>query len=267
MTTKKRVGRSTSHTPLKHKFLNAELGRIVGVLQKRIPAVFAVEPIIIVDYCAGDGEESVESPDSSPAIIVKHSHFKDLKSEVYLCEKSPHTFKLLQDNYGSLATCLNIDSSEFNLTEKLTVPNQAVFLFADPNNVEQLPVNDNFINALTPTTTMLLTLGCNVGGLKRLTEEGRRKWFDKVIPILKLSPKWHDVQLIVLNNDNSQWAYLLTTPTKWQHETIYKLQKIGDKEWIQGVSIYSRNLDGEKIFVNALKQLFLTKKENSCETI
>jgi len=166
------VGKS-SRTPFKHWIINAELGRLAGVFShgsNKVPV--KANPFVIYDLCAGDG---ANKDNSSPSIILKHTNFmrkNRVNVDVNLFEKSTNTFESLYLNFdGNDFNLVNKDSSDFILNAK---QNQASFILVDPNNISDLPVSEKMVNSFNAGTTFVITLGCNVGGLKRLDIEERR---------------------------------------------------------------------------------------------
>jgi hypothetical protein len=139
--------------------------------------------------------------------------------------------------------------------------NDSVFIYADPNNIDQLPITPDLMKGLTPYTLFLITLGCNVGGLKRVDREHRSKWFFIAAMIRQSLSPFHDLGLIALNNDSSQWAYLVVIPQKWSGSYLQSVEKIGNKMWTGGVSTLSMMRDGDASLIKKFTSLFLTNEE------
>ena len=262
---KKQVGRS-SRTPFKHWILNAELGRLMGIFAsrkavKKVP-VYA-DPFVIVDLCAGDGVTTDEFGTCSPAVILKHTEWgrnHNVSVDVTMIEKSANTFESLASSVNSNGILLlNSDANDFVLQVR---SNQACFINADPNHINDLPISDELIDSFTPATTFLITLGCNVGGLKRLPISERMKWFDLVERITGNIPSWHDALLVRLIKDDKQWAYLLRLPSAWTNRTACRLRDIAETMWPKGVSITSLKYMPDE-FAKELDILFKTKEERS----
>ena len=256
-----KVGSSTSRTPFKHWILNLILGQQVGVLalnSNKVPCT--AEPFLIVDMCAGDGEKSVYDEHSSPSIIINHSNFRGIETELVFIEKDEFTYNTLCKNVVAKDNIklLNMDANNFVVTP--AYHNQTMFINCDPNSINQLPISENFMCSLTPYTSMIITLGCNVGGLKRLTLEQRKPWFDYVSLVRAYTTRHHDLILCSLIKDKAQWAYLIKIPTVWKNNAINSIVKKGNKMFDNGVRVSS--LDSDSIeFDDHIKQLFLTKKE------
>jgi hypothetical protein len=93
---------------------------------------------------------------------------------------------------------------------------ESLFFCNDPNHIADWALPPAFLHNCPRFTTSLSTLGCNVGGLKRMRLEERMKWFDIVQQICtSIVREWHDAALLSVNN-NSQWAYLITVPAVWR---------------------------------------------------
>jgi hypothetical protein len=107
---------------------------------------------------------------------------------------------------------------------------------------------------------MLATLGCNVGGLKRLSLEDRAGWFDYVRAIVNDMPTYHDALLIALDGDSAQWAYLLRLPCKWSGITQNAIHTTGAKFSDYPLSVASFR-DSRAEFDSLQIRLFLTKVE------
>jgi hypothetical protein len=266
-----RVGRS-SRTPLKHWVLDTHLGKIVGVLSsgnRDVPA--RCTPFLCVDLCAGDGDES-EGHQSSPGIITGHCEWlagrgKPVRS-VFI-ERHSNTFEVLERNvdvsrFKHQCELICGDAREFRVNP--TSPDQAIFVNCDPNAISDMPLAEEFARSLTRTTTMTTTLGCNVGGLKKLTLEKRRPWYDYMQIMVDIMPPWHDAILVSLIRDAAQWAYFTRLPSKWVPDNgkrkgqLSQLVTKGNAMWPNGVEVASLRLQPEK-FRDMVNRLFLTKGE------
>lgn len=257
----KTVGTS-ERTIGKHTLLNRILGREVGIIamDKARPSFLAKE-FTILDLCAGSGTPSPFSGESSTSIIEKHvKHLQrfNVKNNIMFCEKDPATFAKLKQSYPEWA--INIDSNEIKEIPFEISKNSAVFIQCDPNNVNQICISQELLEKTTSFTTILITMGCNVCGLKMLSFEKRKSWYEKLAQILHYMPSWYDAILVRLLGDKAQWAYLIIGPKKWVKDGIYHkdIQK-AFKYWQSGIetAIYSNFED----FYNLQNILFLTKKE------
>jgi len=259
------VGKS-SRTPFKHWVLNAHLGKIAGVLSTRssdVPA--SPTPFLCVDLCAGDGTQS-DSHQCSPAIINRHCswlHARGINCSAVFIEHNANTFDMLQrniipQNHPHRIELIHGDAREYRVEP--TCKNQAIFVNCDPNAISNMPLADEFAESLTPTTTMTMTLGCNVDGLKRLSREKREEWFEYADRVIRNMPTWHDAIAVRLIRDASQWAYLTRLPRKWAHRQAVELRNKGNSLWPNGVEVAIRSESGSG-FVDLLTRLFLTEKE------
>ena len=262
MVTQTTVGRSSSRTPFKHWILDSELGRICGVLSTGKVHAMAC-PFHVVDLCAGDGHVSSESRKSSPEIITRHCKWmltKCLETKATLIERGDLTYRELLKNtpdFGWLER-LNMDARQYELPR--THKHQAMFIHADPNTIADWPVTKQLLESMSETTTMLATLGCNVGGLKRLDVGDRLEWYGHVQQCMDAMPRYHDLILVELVNDASQWAYLLRLPAAWAVDTMYRLETQGKNYAKFALSMASVRLT-PAAFREMEDRLFLTKKE------
>jgi len=253
---------TSSRTPFKHWVLDTELGRICGVLSTG--KVHAKDcPFHVIDLCAGDGHKADAASQPSPAIIEKHCRWarsRNLSVKATLIEQSVITFSKLCQNTNDWLWMekLNMDARDWKLVPR--DKHQAVFIHADPNTISDWPITKELLSVMPETTTMLATLGCNVGGLKRLSLEDRLPWFDHVNGCLNAMPRYHDAILIELVRDASQWAYLLRLPHVWTNDTITRLVKQGGNYTNYELNIASirNSRDG---FEAMQIRLFLTKSE------
>lgn len=250
----------SSRTPLKHFILNAALGQVVGALSTG--RSYAKLPLLVVDLCAGDGLNHM-GDQCSPRIIQKHINFHRLngRAEAILIEKSRNIFSSLKNQLpdNNNIQLINGDAKDFvlpSLSHK-----QAVFIHIDPNSLADWPVGSGLIQTLNETTTFVATLGCNVGGLKRLDFfKHRAQWYDHINELTSDIPSWHDVQIHVLNRDKAQWAYVVRIPKKWSEKAMYNITKKGNELWPNGLSSASLNQD-RPYFEELIDRLFLTAKE------
>lgn len=260
------VGRS-SRTPVKHFLLNALVGKIVGVLSSGKSPCKA-NPFYAVDLCGGDGFEPEDgSHEASPHILFKHCNWIRAKHGKESCldiiEKQVFTFEKLSENCSYMmphgwVKLINSDASEFVL--KGIHRNQAVFIHCDPNSVADMPLTQPMIESWNDYTTYLVTLGCNVGGLKRATLAERLEWKQYVDSLCSVLPKHHDAILFWLNRDAAKWAYLASIPKVWSESFATFAVSNTTKHWPKGVHAASFRNE-EKQFSDALQDLFLTKKE------
>lgn len=161
---------TSDHTPYKHWLLNAVLGQVVGVLSTRSRVVPASLPHLAIDLCAGHGHgDSMVGGQSSPEIFLKHQDFlahrvgRDNAISVF-AEREEYTCNFLRDRISALAPfssyeVMQMDSREFVLAPEKQ--DQAIFLHIDPNTIATCPLTTRLIESMTPTTIMLMTLGCN----------------------------------------------------------------------------------------------------------
>lgn len=256
---------ASDRTRGKHALLNKIVGREIGVLASRSSTVRFIYPrYTMIDLCAGDGSPTAHSDLSSPKILTHHgltAKSKGLECELVLVERNENTFSLLEQQDWidrTFTTLHNIDCREefpgLELHRK-----QAVFVHADPNHVKDWPISQRLLNQLPPYSTFLITLGCNVGGLKRLSPEERTTWFEQVEQYLSFLPSFHDAALISLLGDASQWAYLVSGPSCWRKNYEGDVQK-AFKYWTSGFEMAWLRQD-EPTFRQIERRLFLRRAE------
>lgn len=261
------VGRS-SRTPIKHYLLNAMVGKVCGVIALDRPSVpcriTSQQPMVMVDLCGGDGLKT-DDHDASPLIMYHHCQGlakKGKAATLEVIEKMPNTFEQLEQNCRHMSpeivTLTHGDSSEYRLP--MLAETQAAFVHCDPNTVDQIPLSRPFVAGFNRYTTYLVTLGCNVGGLKMTTADKRSRWFDYVEMVTEVLPRHHDAVLFWLNSDAAQWAYLLSIPKVWSVDFTAQAVSHTSEHWSHGVSAVSYRAD-RKGFADQVKKLFLTKEE------
>lgn len=261
------VGRSSSRTPFKHWILNTELGRLCGIFANPSAAASVpakADPFCVIDLCAGDGHCD-NGANSSPSIITRHLGWasqRGVQVDAHLIEKNAGTFEVLCGNIARQPwlSLTHADAREWVSPE--FHKKQAVFIHSDPNHIHDWPVTPDLIAGMSETTTMLATLGCNVGGLKMMSRDQRMCWYDHVAMCVNAMPSYHDAVLVSLDGDSSQWAYLLRVPSKWSASTCAKILSTGRQfsKWdFRMASFRSSRND----FENMQHHLFLTTKERA----
>jgi hypothetical protein len=72
----------------------------------------------------------------------------------------------------------------------------------------------------------------------------------------------HDIILVWLVRDASQWAYLAAVPSVWAADTLASSVKAGNKLWApNGVDALSLRIHGRQAINDKFKELFLTANE------
>jgi hypothetical protein len=262
------TGRS-NRTPAKHYLLSAAVGKVCGVLSlnsNKVPCrSSSLSPFICVDLCGGDGLKN-DNHDASPRILYHHCNRlreRGKHAELTVIEKQVNTFGDLKSNCSDMIDSgfvdfINADARDYRLP--MLSKDQAAFIHCDPNNVDQTPLTSDFVRGFNPFTTYLVTLGCNVGGLKRIAANERSSWFYYVDILVNSLPRHHDALLFWLNNDSAQWAYLLSFPKVWAGDFLASSVKATSKLWdkgVSGLSYRNQRLD----FNDRVKRLFLTGEE------
>ncbi len=261
------VGKS-SRTPYKHWLYSSMLGKMIGAASTgKSPCNGTIK---VLDMCAGDGvETNGDALSSSPAIACHHitSVFHNshrVQRSAFLYERELLTFEKLHNRFGSKEqmTLRNLDSKGVTTAHIDARPGDGVFVYADPNSVSTLPVTEELIESFTDTTLFLMTLGCNVGGVKRLGVNERVGWMDVVMMTVENMRPWHDIHILSLNRDDSQWAYLAAWPRKWSDDFLQSSIRKGNQLWPNGVSAFSAR-NQERQFRSKIEELFYTQKELS----
>lgn len=266
------VGKS-GVTPCKHDLLYKLLGREVGTLEAN---KLGIADYLIVDLTAGDGVPYTGKEfckGCSPGIILHHAKYLATKTyvsaHVLLLEKQEATCLELVANIKSQpdSNCdisLNVfcrDSKSWDFSES---PADAAFLYNDPNHIENWCLTPKMLASAPKFTTSLSTLGCNVGGMKRLDLDKRELWFDRINMVTSsIVQPWHDACLFSVGGAD-QWAYLVTAPTKWRDritsECLAAASKMEGREADPQIAWFKQD---SAAFLALQQYLFLTKAENA----
>lgn len=267
------VGKSEGRTPGKHSLLNAVLGKQAGAFVK---SKWMNQPFVIIDLCAGDGVNTEESGLCSPQIITKHSRWicsqfnSGDASIVILVEKDTGTFDILRNAYED-SKCILIkgNSNDDAVVSQIAsvfdgIPDSSncpVFIHHDPNSVTNWCLRKEYLELSRLVTTMV-TMGCNVSGIKRLGLEERKQWFDN-FNVLKHQVKSTngrlDLCLSALRGDCSNWAYSLSAPSVWRDD-MTSAMATAFRRWANGIELEWMNCSPIQ-FDKLTHKLFLTKKE------
>lgn len=247
------VGKS-SRTPGKHAALDKYLGKQAGVISYSFPN----RSVWFIDCTAGDGQAEDFDRHTSPGILLRHADWlreKNIDVHVQLYERSERNANLLTDIVGDRAQVIQSSSEQM---EPKWNPGDVVFISNDPNTISDwaLPYALRYAPELT---TVFSTLGCNVGGLKRLPIDQRQQWYQHLSAQAQLLKHWHDMMLVSLVGDASQWAYCVNSPARWRQELSGIFRSAFDAA---GYSTESNWLKKDRVsFVDHVDRLFLTKEE------
>ncbi len=261
------VGHS-ARTKCKHLLLEMLLEKELVSIARSYLKTRILPQYILMDLCAGSGDRSSYSGQSSPIIMSKyHSMFRDVfhaEASLILVERDTKTFIELKNNVrreGMSAILLNTDAREIARVPVLTNKDSAMFIHADPNHLQDWPLSNDLLLSSPSRTTILATLGCNISGMKRMSPEARSKWFWWIDMVLQWIPKDYDASLITLRRDRGQWAYLIVCPTNW-HNGDRDAEWIHDafEPWKHGIDVYYHRFNPVG-FSQAVSKLFLTKRE------
>jgi len=281
-------------TPVKHFVLNRLLGREIGVLSR---GVLPVKEYLLYDLTAGDGvpyvsteqtdfsAEKAFSDGCSPGIFLRHvdwlANSGRIPVQLTSCEKQAITHAELVKNTNKWLTANEwtqisrgvhekglskiryLHTNSQDLKPPLINRRAACFIYNDPNHIEDWSLTPELISNFPKFTTSLSTLGCNVGGLKRIEEVKRRDWFMRVEILCKsLLQNWHDACLFSVGGAD-QWAYLITAPTKWRDEITTECLKAArklEKKITAPPQVVWRKQD-PTAFYELQRFLFLTRDE------
>ena len=266
----------------------------MGVLSRGTPKV---KEVLLYDLTAGDGlpyafsEQNELLPQNtfgngcSPGIFLRHVDWlvqgNELTVQLTGCEKQAVTHSELIKNTSRWLAANNWKESSRGVhvkglglvrylhvnSEKLHPPlihrNASCFIYNDPNHIEDWSLTPDFVRNCPKFTTSLSTLGCNVGGLKRIEEGKRREWFTRVeILCDSLLQNWHDACLFSLGGAD-QWAYLITAPSKWRDditaECLQAARKLQKKITVPPQVIWRKQHPAA--FYELQRFLFLTRDE------
>lgn len=252
-----RVGQS-GRTLWKHTLLNAVIGGEMGAFNY----LGAGRSYTMLDLCAGDGRPADASGESSPGILLRHRDLARRNGSdvrVVLVERNASTFATLEQEHPGADHLIHGDSREPGTVPVLWRPSDYVFVHNDPNSIADFALAPELVAALPRFTTTLSTLGCNVGGLKRLPLSERQGWYEHVNTVTRTMGYWHDAMLVRVDRDDAQWAYLLTWPAKWRHRANLRVAAA-----FRGVEVDVAWARQEPhLFAAVCDLLFLQKKERS----
>lgn len=267
------VGKS-GVTPCKHDLLCKLLGREAGTLKAN---KLGLGTYMIVDLTAGDavpytGKEFRKG--CSPGIILHNANFvakeTRVSPSVLLLEKQHGTWLDLlaniernyEQNEDVMVNALCVDSKSYDFHELNSA--DAVFLYNDPNHIEDWCLTPEILSKAPKFTTSLSTLGCNVGGMKRLDLNKRKLWFDRINMVTSsIVRSWHDACLLSVGGAD-QWAYLITTPAKWRDSVtsncLAAASQMQGREADPQIAWFKQD---PAAFLALQQYLFLTKAENA----
>lgn len=249
-------------TPGKHAALNAFLGKCAGVASTpKFRQMANGGTFHVIDCTAGDGQSSDFSKATSPGIVCRHLEFlrsRSLPCKAEFYERSQSSAALLKKAVKDWPV-INDDAENLLPT---WAANDVLFVVNDPNTINdwKLPAA---LRTAPKLTTVFSTLGCNVGGLKRLKQEDRMHWYRHVEDQLQLLQTWHDALIVTLDGDKSQWAYLVNAPAKdgWPQDLEVAFSKaFADTGHDLRMAWFKTQ---KPAFKDILDDLFMTRKERT----
>lgn len=247
--TKGAVGKSYRSVG-KHEVLDKILGREVGVVGVKRWTYQ------LIDLCAGNGQPNEHSELSSPELLIRHAAYlwgRRRPARVHLFERDRSTYDELRSRVPELVRaaahhqkhsdpvpppeffidCVDVHHGDVRTLlpslhlEKTT----AIFVNNDPNKISDWALTVQVFDALravTPNITTFSTMGCNVGGYRRILPafpERLADWRGSIESTVSRIPRSHDALVGALEKDAARWGYLITGPAKWKaryHEGLTK---------------------------------------------
>jgi len=225
------VGR-TWRTPAKHDLMRNLIGKEVGVSKSKAE----VRRCVWFDLTAGDAApvDDIEWTSAcSPGILANHARNVGKPTFIYAHEIKPATYDRLLTNlaanlpaigyrqmaeniwlHGETVFLIALNTSGADADLSVVQQGDAVFALNDPNAITEWAMRPTFAREVGTRTWLfrsLSTLGCNPAGIKRLPAEERAGWFDLIDSQERACPNYRDLLLCA-----SQWAYLMSEPTKWR---------------------------------------------------
>jgi hypothetical protein len=276
------VGKSW-RTHAKHDLMNSFVGQEVGSTGM-MPSISRLQWI---DLTAGDALGDHDSDwhrSCSPGILAHHAKFSRKPVEISLYEIQPATYDRLLEhlNYRlPLLGYVRLDENTWGIEERVLLravnasghladitslrSTDAVMVFNDPNAITEWAMRDTFISEIERRGVWcfrsLSTMGCNPAGLKRLSLDERRAWFDLIGAQQDALPRHRDLLLAAIERDEAQWAYLLCTAQKWRPPTESVVRTAFRKIGRTAAASWFRT--ERELFEETKRTLFLTKKERA----
>lgn len=259
-----------------HKLLGQEIGA-ASRLKWKPP-----KRHVLIDLTAGDAAVDNFFEDCSPGLMIYHGLNSALPVLIVLYEVNRNTYDTLVSNVtAQLGDSIEIGNAEgiFWARDNVVVqavlgsgadavidyiqPTDAVFIANDPNTMHDFAMRFGMIEEIRARGVMWCrtfhTLGCNVGGMHRLSYEERQQWFQQLDDIKASLPRWHDLVLAAIDNDSARWAYAITTSRKWRDETEKVIIKALNKIERNAVIAWWRT-EPDK-FAALERKLFMTNAE------
>lgn len=276
------VGRSW-RTPAKHDVMASFVGQEVGVVNSS-PHHRDITRLVWIDLTAGDAAE-IDGHEwhsaCSPGILARYAARSTKPVEITLHEIQPATYYRLLTNLADQLPALGYEKDGENRWRASNASlhavnasgatadvsylrnSDAVLVFNDPNAITEWAMRPTFAEEVKAQRVWcfrgLSTLGCNVAGIKRLDLDERRHWFSLIGFEQQALPSYRDLLLAGIDRDESQWAYLLNTPTGWRGTTESFVRSAFGRVGREIVSNWYRGDPAG--FEAAKRSLFMTKKE------
>jgi hypothetical protein len=278
---------TSRRTPSKHALLDGYLGQEAGAT-RYLPAV---KSLAWFDLCAGDGiaQHTPWHRNCSPGILAWHGSQSWKPTAINLYEIRPRTFGRLEASLAEHLPNLPPPPSRASayqrqdgvwIRDHATIhthhldgakadldgvdADTAVLVVNDPNAITTWAMRPTFVEEIrerTPWFRGISTMGCNVGGLKRLDRDEREQWYDLVQQKVAGLYRYHDLLLVAIEKDSDQWAYLIEDSSRadWKAKTEKLVKRSFDD---CGLATRAAWLCEDRVGFRGLQDdLFLTRKE------
>lgn len=276
------VGRSW-RTYAKHDLMWSFLGEEVGAVDN----MRKLSRRVWLDLTAGDAAQvdGVEwARACSPGVLASRAKTGNKPTSIVLHEIQPATYARLVTNleaqlpalgyeqtgeaswrHGGRVSLTAVNASGAQADVGFLRRSDAVFVLNDPNAMTEWAMRDGFAREIARKGVWALrsfsTLGCNPAGLKRLDLEERQLWFHNVNEQQSSTPRYRDMLLAAIERDEAQWAYLISTATRWRDKTENVVTTAFRKVGRTAAMSWARQDAAE--FEELKRLLFLTRQERS----
>lgn len=273
------VGRS-ARTPAKHQLMTALVGKEVGAASH----IGTIECLQWIDLTAGDGlvpDGLRWDRNCSPGILARHARASTKPVIVTMLERQASTYDRLLASLaaelpalgytgaGSLWSCGNamievVNTSGADVGLRRVDRKVAVLATNDPNAICDWAMRPTFaaeVRARTPWFRSISTMGCNTGGLMRLSREDRDHWFELIAQQRRELPAHHDLLLARIERDCAKWGYLLCEPRRWRQEAEATVRESFAAHGMTVQTAWMRTDPG--LFAAIQDYLFLTAQERA----
>ena len=222
--------------------------------------------VVYMDLCAGNGQLDEYGQTCSPLILFEHAKWareNGLQAELVLREINSDAFESLSRVVDASLPWIDMalgDGGDYKRDHDKT---ENRFVHLDPNSPADMPDPNGWGDLWNERTFMVMTLGCNGSGVKRLPLIKRRPWFTYVETVLHRLPRRYEALFVSLDNDQHQWTYMLVFPEAWSKRISKSLPGWANKtlpENLRKISVHSWRRN-QNDFIDAVRRRFLTHQE------